>query len=321
MPRAVLGFVVGLTAVLAGGEAVLRLFPPSDLHRFLGESAPLDGPFRPDADFGVAYASPQAFEAEYGERLRMYRPWLGPDAPSPSLAFFGNSFVQAPGMLADTARERLPEMCVVNLARNEELPVRLAGAIELLDAGLRPERIFVVLLPIDLGGLSRFPLSAYRVTSRGALTYAPRIPPGPLGCVVDNSRLVLMAWVRSARHQADPGFRPQALNGPPPAWAADDIQRMFSALARRAGAVSVPVTVVLIPNHEQITRGVPCGMQDALRPVLERAGVDVCDVRDAFLADADKPSLFIPDKHFSARGNAILLDAVLAHVRGLRVSR
>jgi hypothetical protein len=315
MRRAVLGFVVGLVTLLAAGEAVLRLYPPSDLHRFLGESAPLSGPFRPDAEMGVAYRGWEALEADYRERLESYRPWLRPRPPSPCWAMFGNSFVQAPGMLADTARRRLTGVCIVNLARNEELPVRIAGAAELLDAGLRPERIFVVLLPLDLSGLRRFPLSEHVVTASGALTYRPRLPGGAAGAVLGGLRLGLMAWVRAGLHQADPAFRPQRLNLDLPPGAAADVERLIGALTRKAGDVGVPVTVVLIPSHEQITRGVPCGVQDALRPVLERAGADVCDVREAFLAAEDKPSLFIPDKHFSDRGNDLLLNAILRHVR------
>jgi hypothetical protein len=40
----------------------------------------------------------------------------------------------------------------------------------------------------------------------------------------------------------------------------------------------------------------------------------VCDVRGPFLTADDKPGLFLPDKHFSERGNRLLLDAILDHL-------
>ena len=41
----------------------------------------------------------------------------------------------------------------------------------------------------------------------------------------------------------------------------------------------------------------------------------MCDVRGAFLAAPDKPGLFIPDKHFSATGNRLLLATILEHLK------
>jgi hypothetical protein len=75
------------------------------------------------------------------------------------------------------------------------------------------------------------------------------------------------------------------------------------------------VTVLLIPNHEQITRNFPCGFQDAAGPLLRSVGCDVLDLRDVFQNQPDHPGLFIPDKHFSPRGNQILLDTLQQHLR------
>jgi hypothetical protein len=61
--------------------------------------------------------------------------------------FFGNSFVQAEGMIAETMARLLPEMRIFALRENVLLPLRAAQARLLLEAGLRPERIFFVVPP------------------------------------------------------------------------------------------------------------------------------------------------------------------------------
>ncbi len=143
-----------LAAVLLGGfgELYLRFFPPPDYHAYLGEASPLRGPFAPDPGLGVAYRSWQAF-CDDNPALQEYMP-LGDSAdPRPVWAFFGNSFVQASGMLADTARSHVADKCVFNLQRNEHLCVRLAQVRVLLEHGWQPERIFLVLMPLDVAPL------------------------------------------------------------------------------------------------------------------------------------------------------------------------
>jgi hypothetical protein len=46
-------------------------------------------------------------------------------------------------------------------------------------------------------------------------------------------------------------------------------------------------------------------------------GLDVCCPIDGFRSQPDTAALFIPDKHFSALGNQVLLRELLAHVRPL----
>jgi hypothetical protein len=153
-----------------------------------------------------------------------------------------------------------------------------------------------------------------RVTAAGALTHRPRMP-GGIWDVPLETRMGLMAWVRSRQHQADPMFHPRQLSYRLPERVMADVRQMVGALASQAREHDIPVTAVLIPNYEQIARGVPCEMQDHLGPVLESCGVAVVDVREPFLRDADKPSLFIPDKHFSPRGNQMLLNEILLALR------
>jgi hypothetical protein len=306
----------GFAAVvlLAGfGEAYLRLFPPRDSHVYLGEASPLQGPFASDAEFGVSYRSWQSF-CDDNPRVRTDLSHDAPADPRPVWAFFGNSFVQAPGMLADTARAGVPERRVFNLGRNEHLCVRFAQLRLLLEKGLKPERVFVALMPLDVSVLGKDPLASLHVTARGALTFQPRLPDGPLHPLVARSALARTAWFRTGRHHAHPDFRAMQLNRGINDELRADLDHLFGCLVRAAADYHVPITVLLIPNHEQITRGAPFGFQDELTPILRQHGIDVCDPRDAFLTYADKPGLFIPDKHFSDEGNRILLSELLRHL-------
>jgi hypothetical protein len=300
-------------ALLAGlAEAFLRNFPPRDLHPYLGESSPLTGPFAPDDDFGAGYRSWDTFRADYSERLDQ----LGPlDDARPTWAMFGNSFVQAPGMLADTARDRLTDHRIFNLGRNEHLIIRLAQIRLLLERGFRPERIILLLLPLDVAMLGEQPLATVHVTARGALTYQPRLPAGPGALAISHSRLALTGWVRSGRQHGNPGFRAAQLNQGIAGPLLADLDTVFGNLARITRDHGVPVTVILLPNHEQVMRGVPCGFQDALGPVLCRHGYDVLDTREVFAGQPDRAALFLPDKHLTPRGNALLLDTLLDHLR------
>jgi hypothetical protein len=150
----------GLLAVsfLAGlAELFLRWFPPRDLHAFLGEASPLTGIYRADADFGVSYLSWKAFCRDNAARLGPL-PLSRQDDGRPLWAFFGNSFVQAPGMLADHARAHVPDRRIFNLGRNEHVPLRFAQIKLLLDNGLEPDRLFFNLMPADLLILGEQPL-------------------------------------------------------------------------------------------------------------------------------------------------------------------
>src|ERR671937_775564 len=102
------GALVTVLGLAGLGELYLRRFPPKDLQPYLGDESPLTGPFVPDPDFGVAYRSWAAFRDDNAERLGEYLPLEHAADARPVWAFFGNSFVQAPGMLADTARSGVP---------------------------------------------------------------------------------------------------------------------------------------------------------------------------------------------------------------------
>ncbi len=312
--RFTLGVALAAVLMLALAETYLRLFPPRDLHPYLGESSPLTGLYAPDPDFAVTYRSWDAFATDNAEHLAPHLPLADHPDRRPVWAFFGNSFVQAPGMLADTARATLPGRRIFHLGRNEVLFVRFAQVKLLLENGFKPERVFVLIMPLDLGATGSQPLDTIRVNSQGAMIYEPRYPDGPLGWLVRCSRTAFTAWARAGRHRGNPSFHVRTLCRTPHERLLDDARQLFGNLARITRAKGVPVTVLLVPAHEQIMGQEGFGLQDALAPLLRQQGLDVCDVREAFVNAPDRPGLFLPDKHFNERGNRLLLSELLKHL-------
>jgi hypothetical protein len=302
-------------ALLAGlAEGYLRLFPLTDLHPYLGEASPLTGIFVPDQDFGVAYRSWDAFRDDNAPRIDAYLP-LGRNTGDRKVwAMFGNSFIQAPAMLADVTRVALPDHLVFNLGRNEHLCVRLAQVKLLLENGLRPERVFIELMPVDLLPLGDQPLATMRVTSKGALTYEPRLPTGWAGELVEHSQLGLTAWVRAGRHKGNPRFNKRTLYQGIDETLQGDLHTLFANLARYTHYYQVPVTILLIPSYHQVAQNAGFGFQDALTALLRPQGYDVFDPRDAFRRHPDPESLYLPDKHLTLAGNQLLLGQLLGHL-------
>lgn len=312
---AVLGALATLSAVLTAGELYLRVAPPGDLAPYLPESG-AQGPFCADDELGVQYQSLDALKADNPGVLDPFVPLFGNSAAPPVWAFFGNSFVQAPGMLADTTRRYVPQRITLNLGKNEPVPVRFAQAALLLDSGLKPDRVFLTFIPLDVYTFAVHGLNQYRATAGGALAYAPRVPAAG-GALVRNSRLALKGWTRTTLHQNRPFVAPASLYTHVDDAVRADTRALLDRFAARAARHRVPVTVVLLPSYEQVLRGAGFAVQDAVAADARAAGLDVLDVRDTFLARPDKPTLFIPDKHFSATGNRLLLAALLEHVRAL----
>lgn len=302
--------MAGLAVPLLLAEVYARVRPPSDILEYLGEKSSLSGDFRPDPVLGADYRSYAVFQRENAGRLAE----LGPlDSAQPTWLWFGNSFVQAPGMLGDTAQAALPGTRMFYLRRNEPLNLRLAQARLLMDHGLRPQRLIFAFLPVDAAGLGWQPLSSILVTSRGAVTYRVRMPAWPLGTLAKHSRLAFVAWVRSGRRTSDPAFRAEQLGSVVlPSLAADlhTFTRVLGEISRKYGT---SVTVLLIPNREQIFGKEGFALQDAVAGMCRGEGIDCFDARRMFVEADDKPSLFLPDWHFTARGNRMLLAGLLAH--------
>jgi hypothetical protein len=315
-----LAFALGgvlAVALLAGlAELYLRGFPPRDLHPYLGEASPLTGLYRPDADFAVTYRSFRTFYTDNAPRLGPL-PLKRHNEGRPLWAFFGNSFVQAPGMLADHARANVKDHNTFNLGRNEHLFVRMAQIKLLLDKGLKPERIFFNLMPTDVLILGEQPLDSIVVTSQGALTYRPTLPQGPLGLAVEHCQLMQTAWFRAGQQKGNRSFNKNRIYERIDEPLLGDLRRLFGNLARVTKEHEVPVTILLTPAYHQIHCGASCAFQETLIPMFREQGFDVFFPIDAFRSQPDTASLFIPDRHFSPRGNRVLLNELLAHVRSL----
>lgn len=307
--RLVAGLIAGFAAPIVLGEAFLRARPPSDIHLYL-EDAPTSGPYRSDAVLGVDYRSYSAFEEIYDSRLRE----LLALQTQPTWLFFGSSFVQAPGMLGDTMQALRPGHRMFYLRRNEPPHVRVAQARQLVRNGLRPERVFFVLLPLDISTYGTTPLNWIKANANGAVTHRMRLPPAPVDRVVANSLFALTGWVRSGRHRANPDFRAGHVRAGLSPQLQSDWRQLLEALGEMSRAYAVPVTLVLVPDREQILAGEARLPQDILAQIGRGAGLDVLDVGPAFLSAERKQTLFLPDWHFSAEGNRILAGALLEHV-------
>jgi hypothetical protein len=309
------GFFVAAALVLALGEVYLHVSPPSDLIPYLVDEDRA-GPFRPDPRYGVQYRSLDTLVEDNPGRFDAYRDLLSAANPPPSWALFGSSFVQAPGMLADTAREFVPRRVILNLGKNEPLPVRFAQADLLLECGLKPSRIFFVIIPLDVFAFASHGLGQFRTTAGGALAYAPSLPRVG-GAVVSKSRLALKGWTRTKLHLNLPFFAAAGLHDRLDPAIQADVRTVFEHFAATAERHNVPVTLVLLPDYEQVTRNEHLALQEVLAIEAGAVGFDVCDAYTPFRMWPDKPGLFVPDKHFSATGNRLLLAAVIEHLKAL----
>jgi hypothetical protein len=309
--RFIVGALLGVALPLTAGELYARYRPPADLQLYLGDSSPLTGVFRPDPIIGVDYGSFEAFRKLYAVRLSE----LGPlSSPQPTWAWFGNSFVQAPGMLGQIAQARFPHHRMFFLQRNESVPLRVAQIRQLLQHGLRPQRIFFVLLPLDIDSFGNKPIHTINVNRNGAITYRITKPPVPLDVLTQQSRLALLGWIRSGDRTAEPGYR----NGMALKRMSSNIRADVTAISSVLGHLSkqygVPITVVLIPNREQLFGTVSYHLQDEVAEIARNSGLDVFDARLAFESVANIRSVFLPDWHLNPSGNQLLLRALIGHL-------
>lgn len=310
------GFAVAVAGLCAAGEAYLRIAPPANLQDYLPDSD-RTGPFAPDVRYGIRYRSPEALEDDCPHFAQIRKFAQLPDPP-PCWAFFGNSFVQMPGALADTARTQQSKFLVVNLPRTTTpVPIRFAQAEMLLETGLKPARAFFVFIPLDAHGFELHSLNQTRATPGGALAYEPRLPAFG-GAVVRISRLALAGYTRTGWHNARPFAKAAALYDRVDDSVRADFRAQFTAFAETAKRHRVPVSVILLPSYEQVTRNAGFAVQDVLAEEARAVGWGVCDVRAAFRAHPNGPALFLPDKHFSETGNELLLREVMKHAEEQR---
>ena len=308
--RFLLGLLAGFAGALLLGELITRLRLPEDLQPFLGEASPLTGVYRPDPELGADYRSVEDFREKYRDRLRELEE---PNRPQRTWAWFGNSFVQAQGMLGDMAQTNHPDIRMFYLRHNSELPMHVAHLRLLLDSGLRPERVIMVILPVDLIPLGKQPLNTITVNSHGAITYRWRPAPAPFDAVLHSSRLALLGWVRSGRQTGYLPFQPRSRSDELPSSLTQDLATIFQVVGRISRKHDVPLTVVLLPNREQIFGKAGYPLQDFERERCRAEGIDCFDARDLFVNERDKLSLFLPDWHFTDKANRMILDALYSH--------
>jgi hypothetical protein len=316
-----LHFAAGFAAaavLLVVGEVGLRVAPPRTIQPYLPDDQ-RPGPFRSDPYYGVQYASWEAFHDDYADGLKPHEFLFDTPNPPKTWAMFGSSFVHAPGMLADTAREHVPNRHVFNLGRNEFLYVRAAQIDLLLAHGLRPERIVFAMQPLDAAVFAHQTVEMVHAGPGGAQAFDPRLPPVGAG-LVRHSRLALAGWVRADLQHAVPFYRPAELTDRVHPLIRTELHGLLGRVRRVSARYDVPVTILLIPNYEQITRGAEYAFQDEAGRLATQLGLDVLDVRGPFRGYPDKPALFVPDKHFSPAGNRLLLAELVDHLHALGVA-
>ncbi len=307
------GFLAAFTVVLAVGEAFARLSLPRDVRRQLWQDQTPERIYKPDPDIGADYRSYEDFRALHADVLRA----LGPlDSPQPTWLLLGSSFVHGHKHLAETAARALPNVRIFSLKRLIEMQLRAADARQLLGQGLRPQRIFFVLTPIDMTSIGKRPLSFIEVTAEGAIKTRMRWPDPPWTPLVTNSQLATIVWIRTGRSAGDPSYNRRFTATPPPR-VQEDMLRILNDLGETSRRHGVPVTVVAIPEHNQVFGRRDFGWQETLKQLSARAGLDFLDPRRPFVEATDKLSLYIPDRHFSDHGNALLLQELIGHMQAM----
>jgi hypothetical protein len=301
----------GLLLVLGVGlglaELYLRAFPPDDLQDYLGDASPLAGPFVPEpGPFRLRYPGYEELEAANPGSLG-----AGPLEDGAWL-FFGTSFVHMRGALRDTVAELYPTRTCLKLDRREPLVVRLAQIRCLLESGHRPDRIVLVLMPVDIGLLATHDLASIEVNDRGAMVLTPRLPPAPLAWLVQHSRLALTAWTRTGWHQPFPGFARHDLYNEVPAHLREDLATLFGELHDLAR--DVPVTLLFIPTYKQAHGRARHEFQDVVVELADAAGLDTVDLRPLFVAARDPDALYIHDGHLSKRGYRVAARELMRHL-------
>ena len=119
--------------------------------------------------------------------------------------------------------------------------------------------------------------------------------------------------MRSGRHVGKPQFKPKLVTDFVAPELGDDLGTIFRILGATCRRHHVPVTVLLLPNREQVFGKAGYALQDFVRERCRVEGMDCFDPRDLFVEEKDKLSLFLPDWHFTTKANRIVLAALLAH--------
>lgn len=308
--RFCLGLALGFFAAVLLGELLTRLCSPDDLDHFLGDASPSTGIYRPDPELGADYRSLEAFRAEHSDRFRELEE---PNQPHRTWLWLGNSFVQARGMLGDLAQADHRDIRMFYLRRNAEFPMQVAQMRLLLNSGLKPERVILVILPIDLVPLSKQPLHTILVNRKGAITYRWQAPAAPVDQLLHCSRLALLAWIRAGYNAEPSSFHIKQLVDEMPPSLTQDLTTVFRVIGQVSRQHDVPVTVLLLPNREQVFGQQGRAFQTFACDRCRIEGIDCLDASNLFLGETDKLSLFLADWHFTDKANRMVLDALYSH--------
>ena len=308
--RLVVGIVIGLLLPLVAGEAYVRLLPLADLKPYLGDSYSRSGVYRPDPVLRVDYRSPDDFVPFDGTpRLRDLKP-LNVDR---TWLFFGVSFA---GGMSRWAGQSLPSHRTLFYRENgDEFHMRIAQARLLLENGLRPERMFFPMIPVEFARYVLRPLSWVDVNRYGAITYRVRMPGWPLDTLLAHSWLARVAWVRSKLHLASPTYRLSRITESVPQTVIDDFELMLGALGELSRKHQVPATIVLLPDRRQVLGSSKFELQNKISALARKAGLDVFDPQAVFLDYPDKRAMYLPDWHYTSLGQGLLFDGLMAHLR------
>lgn len=306
--RLAAGLLAGFLLPLFAAEYYVRLKPPQDLELYLGD-ATTSGIYRPDPVLRVDYKSIDDYTPREAPKLADLKPL---NTEQPTWLFFGNSFARG---LSASAHERLPSHRILFFREaKDEFHMRVAQLRLLLENGLKPERVFFTLIPIEVARYVLRPLDWVYVNRRGAISSKFNLPGEPVNSLLQRSWLARLAWVRSKLHLADPTFRLSRITENVPATAVDDFRTMFTALGKISRKHEVPITIVILPDRRQILGKSSFAVQNQLSQLTQSAGLDRFDPSEIFLAYADKRAMYVPDWHYSPIGDELLLNALLKHL-------
>jgi hypothetical protein len=306
--RLAAGILAGLLLPLFAAEYYVHLKPPQDLEPYLGDAAP-SGIYRPDPVLRVDYKSIDDYTPFEAPRLADLKPL---NVEQSTWLFFGNSFARG---LSASVRERLPSHRILFFREaKDELHMRIAQLRLLLESGLKPERVFFTIIPIEVARYVIRPLKWVYVNRQGAISSKYNLPGEPINTVLEQSWLARLAWVRSKLHLADPTFRMSRITEAVPATAIEDFRTMFNALGEVSRKHGVPVTIVTLPDRRQILGESSFALQEQLSALIKSARLDKFDPSEDFLAYSDKRAIFLPDWHYTPIGDKLLLDALLKNL-------
>jgi hypothetical protein len=140
------------------------------------------------------------------------------------------------------------------------------------------------------------------------------MPRGPAAYLANASALTQLAWIRSGRHVHDPDFRARDLMRQISPSLARDAKTLLAVLRDEAATANAKLTVLLLPNREQVFGTGGFALQDTLAAICAEERIDCADARHFLSSESNPRSFFLPDWHFNSEGNRRLLAFLLAHL-------